>query len=157
MRRWLLLLVVILAACGGPAPVSRADLEAALYQDGDAPSEWRPGQISDAVSVRAGMAEAELVVSRSFSVEGGNRGGEVAVLLYADAATAQEFYPLVRPGAIGGGRAEVGDEGTESGQLVVWRRCRAVAILASPGNPNTRVPLLAYARRLDERLTALAC
>ena len=80
------LTLLFLAACG-PAPINRADLEAALYQDGDMPAGWSAGQIRDTTGMGA-WGEPELLAARD--LEGGfNRDAdEVLVAVYPDAAAA---------------------------------------------------------------------
>jgi hypothetical protein len=149
-----LVLLVVLAGC--TKEIARADLEAALHQDGDAPAEWgAPGQIRDTLQARTD-AGALLAASRTFP--GAALDGAVAAAVYADTAKAGEAFRTVLPAATEeGSDSEIGDEGKERFSTVLWRRGRCVAYVRAPGTPNSMAPILSYARRLDERLQGLGC
>lgn len=149
----LALALLALAAC--TKEIARADLEAALHQDGDAPAEWgAPGQFRDTLQARTD-AGALVAASREFP---GALSGAVAAAVYADAAAAGEAFRTVLPGMNeGSGDSAIGDEGKEKFNVVLWRRGRCVAYVRAPGAPTSAAPILSYARRLDERLQGLGC
>lgn len=156
MRRLLIMMVALLVACGGARAIDRATLEAALYQDGDAPQGWTAGQLRDRLNGNA--TGAEMVASRELHSPDGPAGDEVAIAVYPDVDAAIQGYGRLLPGVTTDGQPyEVGNEGRQRGNIVLFRRCRAVALVRMTHRDRDLTQLGTYARRLDERLTPLVC
>lgn len=156
MRLWLLLLGVILLAACGPRQITRADLEAVLYQDGDTPAGWTAGQFRDTMTGSVGPAE--LVASRVLTPANGLFDDEVGVAIYADHAAALAAFETLLPGLTDDGAPiEVGDTGKERGNIVGFVRCRALAVIRLTSEDATTAEIATYARRLDERLRPMVC
>lgn len=150
MYRCILVLALFALAACAAAP-TRADLEAALLQDGDLPAGWEAGQYS------APGKEPPIIVSREL-IGPLRQAGFVGATLHASAGEAQGGHAALVAG-LGLDDGEpvdgLGERSTLRAATVAWQRCRASAAVSLPG--EDRDALLRYARRLDERLRTLAC
>lgn len=151
----LVAVVLLLAGCG-PKPITRAELEAVIYQDGDLPAGWIAGQISDQMTGDVG--NATLTVARELMAPDPVFTSEVGVAVYETADDARVAYTTILPGVTEDGSPyEVGEQGRERGNIVLFQRCRAVAVVRLTSETTELREIGAYARRLDERLTPLVC
>lgn len=137
---------LLLAACGAP---SQQTLESALIQDGDLPTGYTAGQITDGAGL--GYAEGfDLRVAREISPV-----GYVMVMLYRDKEAQAKGFDAALPGATIDGKlsTEVGEQAHILGGIIVFMRCSAL-VQMQVGNPEQA---MSYAKRLDNRLQSMVC
>lgn len=153
-RLVLLFFALLLAACA-PAPFSRADLEAALFQDGDLPPEWAPGQPGGSM---VGDPDLRHFAS-SRPLLGPGADGQVSVGLYRSRDhAARGLLWMLHTERAGVAPILVGDEGFIGASGAMFRRGACLAVLNLQADDADRSGLLeGYGRRLDERLRELGC
>jgi hypothetical protein len=171
----LIVVLFLLAACGGQAaapapmaaqtavPLTALDLTPLLIRSGDLPADLTGAQVKDTVppGLKAVPTPVKAVDQR-FQRNGDTVGG-VVVLLYEAAADVKAAYRLT----VGEGKNSepwdgVGDtariwlpSGLSPRATVAFTRCHAyVDVTIAQGSVDE---VIAYARRLDERLQPLVC
>lgn len=151
MRRALALLVAalfLLTSCS--SNLTPANIEAALVQDGDLPTDWEAGETTSA-PVENGVISTFRDISGS-----GGRKGLVGTLVHERGAPPSVFAMLAVFQTTGAKDVEgfvEGAQGTNS--MIAWVQGKCAAGVSLPG--ETQGVVLAYARRLDERLRGLGC
>jgi hypothetical protein len=156
-------------------PLNTVDLASLLVQSGDFPSGGAGGQITDqAGKIFETLPKAEQVKVQLIELEGVTIGG-VTVFLYDTPATAQAAYDLAAEGlrenaeAVEGlGDVSLGSYRTremfdrQPGAAHLFQRCRALAYIVGDSDVEESGAVqndtwIAYAKRLDARLRAVAC
>lgn len=153
-RRLFLILLLGLAACGGP-DLARLDLAPILIQDGDLPTGMTAGQITDGssgdtIGASGFVARTERAIAPD---------GSVTVLLYADDAALQRDFAAVLPGVTADGvpTDAVGTQARTRGNIVMFVRCHALVIIRFAISRQMTAQAMGYAKRLDARLQPLVC
>lgn len=150
-------------------PLSSIDLEPLFIQSGDLPGHLRAGQISDLLmtqSIRLENLEAPAnFLNQKFEHEQSRRvGGSVIVYLYEDASEASKAYTQVKSGFSPGGfgsevQVDVGENSygywSTPQRHTIYTRCNAFVYVWMVDASESEI--LAYARRLDERLSPFIC
>ncbi|MBC7264246.1 MAG: hypothetical protein H5T64_07780 [Chloroflexi bacterium] len=165
-------------ATSTPMPPSASDLEPLLVQAGDLPPGLSGSQVSDIIPEPFDQVSPPIsVICQQFERNGRN-AGRVVVLLYESESKAKEVYEwwTIRPGD---GRPNMLKE-TRVGEQAAWDcpekywitqycriaflRCHMVVdIFILGGEEGGRMvfakqdELLAYAKRLDNRLRPIVC
>lgn len=154
MRYIIMMLCFVLAACGAP---SLSSLEAVLIQDGDLPAGYTAGQVSDGSSMPGSLSGFNLRVMRTIQSPPDMALFEhyVVVALYSDTAAQARDFDQSLAGLTSDGRlsSDVGERARIGGNVIMFIRCAAL-VQMQLGMP---AETLAYAKRLDERLSKIAC
>ena len=156
MRKLVFLLAFLLTACG--TVVVTPKLELLLIQDGDLPAGYTAGLLSDgSVGPASGTSGFTTRVMREIQAAGGSATtySYVAVALYNDKAVLDRDFGTVLPAvqADGVASSDVGDRARVQGNIVLFTRCTALAQIQF-GRPTE---VMAYAKRLDQRLRSEVC
>jgi hypothetical protein len=154
MRYLIMMLCFVLAACGAP---SRSSLEAVLIQDGDLPAGYTAGQISDGSVMPGSLSGFDLRAMRTIEPPPDMSIFEhyVVVALYSDTAAQGRDFNESLAGLTADGKlsSDVGEQARIDGNVIMFLRCAAL-VQMQLGVPTEA---LVYAKRLDERLSKIAC
>jgi hypothetical protein len=154
MRYLIMLLCFALAACGAP---NRSSLETMLVQDGDLPAGYTAGQISDGSVMPGSLSGFDLRAMRTIEPPPEMDIFEhyVVVALYSDRAAQARDFDESLAGLTADGRlsSDVGERARIDGNVIMFLRCAAL-VQMQLGMP---AETLTYAKRLDERLSKIAC
>lgn len=173
---------LLLVACGGVAPAAlpttlpaptavpldQIDLESLMVQPGDLPAGVSGAQVRDvAPKMFDGMPGALKTAYQQFA-RGDQPAGGVVVFLYEADADRDQGYGFILGGmgtttAVEG----VGEQATATEPSkevaavlnftdLLFQRCHAVAHIRMTG-ADTAASIAAYAKRLDKRLSSVAC
>jgi hypothetical protein len=147
-------LVLLLLSCGGP---TRQALEGALIQEGDLPAGYVAGQISDGATMSGHMEGFDQRVMRDIQAPGGPGFVPyyVVVALYTDRTAQARDFDRSLAGLTADGHLshEVGEQARIRDNIIMFIRCGALVQMQF-GIPQEA---LAYAKRLDGRLSSIVC
>ena len=171
--RYILLagILAVLTACSGApisatVPLERIDLDPLLLRSGDLPGDVSGAQVRRNAPAQFDGAPAPAQVVYQQFMDGPKQIGGVTVFLYEQDADREATYQLAARGMTNPDPvADIGNQAVidqppalEANDVdVLFHRCRAVAhIRLSGANVDSSVAT-AYARRLDQRLSVVAC
>jgi hypothetical protein len=156
-------------------PMGTVDLESLLFQSNDFPSGVAGGQITgQAGKIFETLPRAEQIKVQLIELDGVSIGG-VTVFLYDTPATAQAAYAMAAEGLPEEARTVegLGDVSLgayrdremferQPGAAHLFQRCRALAYIVGdsdvePGGAVQNETWISYAKRLDTRLSTVAC
>jgi hypothetical protein len=152
-------------ATATPMPLSALKLDSLLIQSGDLPAGLSGAQIRDTAPLMfEKVPKADNTIYQQVARNGKQAGG-VAVFLYEDTSKVDEAYKEILSGMGSDANpvSEIGDKasimmltlGMEGGDLV-FERCNFVVHVRFTGTPNAD-DITSYAKRLDARLSEVAC
>jgi hypothetical protein len=156
--------MLLLAGCGGQAPAFDKSL---LFQSGDLPASFTPGETTTPPKMFQNVPDAEDEIYQPFEVNGHPSGG-VTIFLYKTNSEADNAYGIILEG-LGDYREPIQDIGENSefaqaqGFPVVdlaFERCTAVIHIRYSddlSNADLLANIIAYAKKLDSRITSALC
>ena len=148
-------------------PLSHINLDGILIKDNDLPSILSAGPLNYYQPVAALLLGAKLVVTQTFFMDGDDTG-EVIVFLHETDEQVRAGYEVIVIGfeehstvtEVGEIASFVGDHFSTIDEIlygdIIFVRCHAVVHISFT-NTNNRDELIAYAKRLDARLSELVC
>lgn len=162
-----------------PKPLTQRDIEPLLIQSGDLPSGYEPGQVFDqAPEMFSNLPAPDLAIDQRFQKNGETKGG-VTILIYEEQWKIDSTYGILQKGLDSNNDSEatksvsheikdIGEKAFYSylhaeilssvmdSQDLIFTRCTAVIYIRITDSMEER-EIVAYAKRLDQRLKDLVC